>query len=90
MKTLLMASTLAMLAAAPAFASSGADCKPVEGPRKAASEIAATVEAQGLKVREIEDEGGCYEVKAVDGEGKRLKMYVHPVTGEIVRTQRKD
>jgi hypothetical protein len=40
----------------------------------------------GYSVRKIEAEDGRYEVKATDKEGKKVELYVNPVTGEIEKT----
>lgn len=38
------------------------------------SALSAQLEADGMKVRQIKTEGGCYEVYAVDRHGKRQNM----------------
>ena len=43
---------------------------------------------QGWKVRRIKVDGGCYEVYALNDEGKRVEAYFHPVTLERVPTSR--
>lgn len=46
--------------------------------------------AQGYKdIRKIEREGGCYEVKAVDKDGKAVKLYLNALTGEPAQVARK-
>lgn len=35
---------------------------------------------KGWKVRRIKEDGGCYEVYALNDEGKRVEAYFHPVT----------
>ena len=46
--------------------------------------------SQGYKeIRKIEREGGCYEVKAVDKDGRAVKLYLNAVTGEPAQTARK-
>jgi Peptidase propeptide and YPEB domain len=40
---------------------------------------------KGYTVREVERSHGCYEVKATDNNGVRVKFYVDPATAEIVR-----
>ncbi len=39
---------------------------------------------QGYAVREVERSHGCYEVKAADVNGVRVKFYADPATGQIV------
>ncbi|MDO8990627.1 MAG: PepSY domain-containing protein [Sideroxyarcus sp.] len=49
------------------------------------SQIYLKLEAVGYgNVEKIEREGGSYEVKATDRNGQRVKLFVHPQTGEIV------
>ena len=39
---------------------------------------------KGWKVRRIKEDGGCYEVYALNDKGKRVEAYFHPVTLETV------
>jgi hypothetical protein len=48
-------------------------------------QVAAKFTAEGYKVREVGEEDGVYEVYAMDKDGKRAELYVHPVTGEILK-----
>jgi hypothetical protein len=36
--------------------------------------------AKGWQVRRIKEDGGCWEVYALDETGKRVEAYFHPVT----------
>ena len=48
-------------------------------------EVAARLESAGYRnIEKIEREGGSYEVKAADQAGRRIKLYVHPQTGEVI------
>jgi hypothetical protein len=38
-------------------------------------------------VTEIERDEGVYEIKAINADGERVKLYVHPRTGEVLDTQ---
>ena len=42
---------------------------------------------KGWKVRRIKEDGGCYEVYALDDKGERVEAYFHPVTFEPVPTK---
>lgn len=47
-------------------------------------QIHAKLEAAGYRnIEKIEREHGSYEVKATDREGRRVKLYVNPQTGDI-------
>jgi hypothetical protein len=43
---------------------------------------------QGWTVRRIKEDGGCYEVYALNEKGERVEAYFHPVTLAPVPTQR--
>ncbi len=42
---------------------------------------------RGWKVRRIKEDGGCYEVYALDDKGQRVEAYFHPVTLAPVPTK---
>jgi hypothetical protein len=44
--------------------------------------------AKGWKVRRIKEDGGCYEVYALNDKGERVEAYFHPVTLAPVPTSR--
>ena len=44
--------------------------------------------AKGWKVRRIKEDGGCYEVYAMDDKGQRVEAYFHPVTFAPVPTKK--
>jgi len=53
-------------------------------------EVLARLESAGYRnIEKIERESGSYEVKATDQAGRRIKLYVHPQTGEVI-DQRRD
>lgn len=41
---------------------------------------------EGWKVRHMKEDGGCYEVYAIDNNGSKVEAYFHPVTFERVPT----
>ena len=43
---------------------------------------------KGWKVRRIKVDGGCYEVYAINNEGRRTEAYFHPVTLAQVPTEK--
>lgn len=48
-------------------------------------EVHARLESAGYRsIEKIEREGGSYEIKAIDRNGQRVKLYVHPQTGEVM------
>jgi len=42
--------------------------------------LSATLKDKGWQVRRIKEDGGCYEVYALDEKGSRVEAYFHPVT----------
>ncbi|MEE4119921.1 MAG: PepSY domain-containing protein [Paracoccaceae bacterium] len=46
------------------------------------AELSAKLEAQGYTIREIEAEGGAWDVEMTDANGMKVEAYLHPVTGE--------
>jgi hypothetical protein len=43
------------------------------------------LEAQGYQVKKLGEEDGCVEMKGFDKDQKRVEVYIHPVSGEIVK-----
>ena len=54
------------------------------------TEIIEQFTDMGYEVRGIEDDDGLYEVEAIDSNGLRVKAYVDPVSGEILRERSDD
>jgi hypothetical protein len=42
--------------------------------------LAAMLKEKGWQVRRIKEDGGCYEVYALDEKGQRMEVYFHPRT----------
>jgi hypothetical protein len=42
--------------------------------------LAAMLKDKGWQVRRIKEDGGCYEVYALDEKGQRIEVYFHPRT----------
>ncbi|MFN0183294.1 MAG: PepSY domain-containing protein [Aquabacterium sp.] len=81
--------TLALASAAGTAAATGlATCD--SGPRQGwqpASKLEEQLKARGWQVRRIKEDGGCWEVYALDETGKRVEAYFHPVTLAPVPTK---
>lgn len=50
--------------------------------------LESMLKEKGWKVRRIKVDGGCYEVYALNEQGKRVEAYFHPVTLASVPTER--
>jgi len=48
-------------------------------------EIAAA--AGYADIRKVEAEDGCMEAKGMSRDGKKVEVYVHPVSGDIVKVK---
>lgn len=78
----------AALAASAAGATGLATCD--SGPKagwQPAAKLEQQLVARGWSVRRIKEDGGCYEVYALDEQGRRVEAYFHPVTLASVPTR---
>ena len=53
------------------------------GPRESwqsEDKLTAILKEKGWQVRRIKEDGGCYEVYALDEKGQRMEVYFHPRT----------
>ena len=76
---------LAVLAQAPAAAAHDNDCTVPMADWQPREAVQALVEQQGLTVRRIKIDDGCYEVDARDAAGQRVRMRLDPGTLVILR-----
>lgn len=82
---------LALIASAPAFATGLATCDSGDKSTWQATSVLETqLSQQGWSVRRIKEDGGCYEVYALDDKGARVEAYFHPVTLERVPVEDHD
>ncbi len=57
-------------------------------PKVSEEQVRQTLAQSGYtNVRGIGTEDGCIEAKGTDSNGKRFEVYLHPTTGEIVKTR---
>ena len=76
---------------APAFAKDNRSGRDVERDWLPIPQLHKQIEAAGYRdVEEIEREHGQYEARATDREGKRVKLYLNPRTGNIEDRDRHD
>lgn len=77
--------SLAATAAAPALATGLATCDSGDKSGWQSSEtLEKQLTAKGWSVRRIKEDGGCWEVYALNEKGERVEAYFHPVTLEPV------
>ncbi len=72
MKVALLAA-LALVAASPAFAEGTCSTAP-QSSWQPQSTLETKLKSEGLTVRQIKVENGCYEVYATDGSGNRMNL----------------
>lgn len=83
-----MAFLMAVLVAAPAWASDACDAAPETWqPRPA---VHALAERKGWQLHKLKIDDGCYEIKGRDAEGRRFKAKIDPATLEVVRMTREN
>lgn len=76
---------IALLVATPGYATGLATCDSGDKSTwQAASVLEKQLTKDGWTVRRIKEDGGCYEVYALDQTGARVEAYFHPVTLERV------
>ncbi len=82
------AAVAALLLAGAAQATGLATCD--SGPKtgwQPTAKLEQSLKDKGWTVRKIKEDGGCYEVYALDDKGKKMEVYFHPVTLEPVPTK---
>ncbi len=90
MKILASSTALAalMLAGATAGATGFATCE--SGPKsgwQSVEKLEQMLKEKGYTVRRVKEDGGCYEVYALNEKGERGEFYFHPVTLAPVPTK---
>lgn len=81
-----------LISLAPSIALASDDSCPSVPKDQWMSEAAITEKATalGYDVRSVKEEDGCLEVYAMDKDGKRVEIYFHPGTGEVLKTEADD
>ena len=51
------------------------------------AKLEQSLKDKGWTVRKIKEDGGCYEVYALDDKGQKVEVYFHPVTLAPVPTK---
>jgi hypothetical protein len=78
----------AALSSLPAAATGLATCD--SGPKsgwQAVEALEKLLKEKGWTIRRIKEDGGCYEVYALNEKGERVEAYFHPVTLAPVPTK---
>ena len=90
MRMLRILASLALTAgaAAPALADDdGADCGNAPRDQWMSQDAAKSKAIElGYEVRRVQEEGGCYGLYAIDKNGAKVELQMHPVTGAVVKT----
>lgn len=79
---------LALAIATPALADDdGTDCGNTPRDQWMSKDAAKSKAAEmGYEVRRVKEEGGCYEIYGIDKNGAKVEVFMHPVSGVIVKT----
>ena len=72
MKRAFLLTAIAFVVASPAFAAGSACSKAPKTAWQPKSKLESMLKAEGLKIRQIKVENGCYEVYATNKSGKRV------------------
>ncbi len=86
MRKFLIPSALAAivtLGAGVALADSSPDKVAATGSMSVA-QVTSRLQSQGYTIKKIKFDDGRYKVKAIDSSGHKEKLYVSPVTGDVV------
>jgi len=86
----LLGAAIMLSAAVPASATGLYTCD--SGPRegwKSGEALKKKLTGEGWEVRFIKEDGGCWEVYAIDAKGTRVEAYFHPVTLKNVYTSQR-
>lgn len=70
----LIAVTAAIALAGPAVAATGMCSKAPASKYQSKTKLESMLKHEGMKVRRIKTEGGCYEVYAIDKHGKKVNV----------------
>lgn len=54
---------------------------------QAPAKLQQQLQDKGWQVRKVKEDGGCYEVYALDDKGQKVEAYFHPVTLAPVQTR---
>ena len=79
-----------LLASAQGFATGLATCD--SGPRETwqpQAKLEKMLSDRGWRINRVKEDGGCYEVYAINEKGQRVEAYFHPKTLEPVPTNSK-
>lgn len=82
MKKMLVLAMVGSLLAMPAFAADM--CSVPAGKAQPKEALQALLEKDGWSIRQIKDEGGCYEVYAMKADGTRMEKLFDPATLEML------
>ena len=89
--TLVVLAAIALLAVAvEARAADGVCGNTAPSKRLSADAVRAKATEMGYDVRRIKFEDGCFELHALDKDGKRVEAYLDPLTARVVKTKVND
>ena len=90
MKTAALITLAALTAVTGTAHASSSYCTEPRSKWMSMDEARATVTKMGYKVRKVDVDDGCYEAYAIDDKGRRVEIYINPVTAAIVKMKQDD
>lgn len=78
-----------LIASSGAFATGLATCD--SGPRETwqpQAKLEKMLTDKGWRINRVKEDGGCYEVYAINEAGQRVEAYFHPKTLDFIPTER--
>ena len=87
--TALLAGAVASLSSTAAFADEDY-CNVPKSEWKTTDELKAKLTGEGWDVRKIKEDEGCFEVYAIDSDGKKIEAYFDPASFVIVKQDGED
>lgn len=65
-------------------------CSASKSQWRSLDDVRSAATSLGYDVRKIDTDDGCYEVYARDDRGRRLEVYFHPVSLDVVKIKEDD
>ncbi len=87
---ILTASSVLLALSTPVMASSNVEaCANIKGEWMSEEAITGKAAELGYEVRRVKKENGCYEVYGISKDKELVEIYMNPVTGDVVKIEKK-
>lgn len=85
MNKLLSITIISLAMGSAVFATGKFHCNEPRNEWKSMEEAKAKLESLGHKVNRVKEDDGCYELYAINKDGKKEEIYLNPKTLEIIK-----